>query len=983
VPAAAAGIGASPDAARPGTEQLELIKEPPVPGRGHRQGHMPDLEFEQASPDELHAAAQEITGSSNDGEFEDESGLAELPPPRAVPYRWDAARRGGLSVDQCADGKATLTMALARRGKVAPEPVPDDEELRRVVRETMQVLYEFKDEEPEVPRELWPVVMDEIRASCLDAARFQCGRFRLHLPAWEQLFTSCHELGLQTVGVDSRGLTRSQKKVLQQLQEKPKYERRHIKDGENGRKAAVFRKKRAIVRQALVQDMKLSEHEADRMLSDAHAPDVRLPNRKSCYTPENFPEVLKGLEKAIAAGQMVEWSSLPEHITRGLDTPPRLNPLSCARRKRDGKARVCCDEMLDNLWMKDLPTRLDSIADLVAQIELMRTRGYEPVVAVSDETNCYWHSDVHDDDLLVHCFEFCGVFLVCVAQPFGSKQAGAIAVRFSEERERPMRLMGYLLSKYVDDAAKTRKSPGHSLWVDVHYFRLMTALGVYYGFGKETVGVDGLKRYEKVQLVADPQPCYIGFQANIPAGELSIPDERMARILARFAQLVEDSPDGLNMPPQACAEAGGHFASIAPAFPFARPLAGLCVLALQGLISWKQALANGAAAVYAMKFFIKHGRALNGRRYLGPVRRFTIEGDYSPQAIGGVIRDGVELMSVAIAEGDDAPPCWVSPPIEVPSGTEAPDLCRDLVVVGAHTASDQAAVDDGNMSSALGEARVAERLIDVVLEKAPAGALKGAELNYLTDASAFAFAFAKGFSPSVPLNDCLWSMQLKLAQKGATLHVAWRSRETAGGRLMDHIGKFVDNSCWVLNSRVLLEILEAHARSVDRYARIPTVDGAADDESARYKIYVSRFYCAASTDAQGQATPASSAIDFTRQGAWFASRKQPDGLPALIYFNVPFGMMSQLLTLVARHALDCVIIYPLWPRPWTAQMDALPIVGEPQRLPENRGTLFKPGRRAAPSQRASDRKWGASFIVVNYSDEQRAKIVEANRQRWA
>jgi hypothetical protein len=492
------------------------------------------------------------------------------------------------------------------------------------------------------------------------------------------------------------------------------------------------------------------------------------------------------------------------------------------------------------------------------------------------------------------------------------------------------------------------------------------------------MGADGLKRYEKVQLVADRQPVYVGFQADLDANELRVPAERLARVITRFRALVAEFRDA-PMSPRAAAEAGGHFASIVPAFPMARPLAGLCVLALQGLISWREALKDGASAIRAMEFFIEHGEALNGRRFLGPTRRYVLEGDYSPQAIGGVVRGGVELLRATVADGDVAP-CWSSPPLEVPPGTESPGEL-DLVVAAGHTATDARAIEAKLMSSALGEARVAERLVDIVLKHAPVEALRGAELTYLTDASAFADAYANGYSPSAALHTCLWSMQLKMARAGGTLVVRWRSRETAGGRLMDHLGKFVDNSCWILNFRVLREQVEPECLRSDRYARVPTIDGAADDESRRYDIYVSRVYCPEGEDAQGNPTPASSAVDFLRQGAWFAAQRRPDGRPALLYFNVPFGMMQQLISLVREYALDCVIVYPLWPRPWRAALDLLPLQCR-GKLSESLGTLFVAGRRAAPGQRNSARMWGAGFVLVNFSDMQRAEAQAKREARW-
>jgi hypothetical protein len=83
--------------------------------------------------------------------------------------------------------------------------------------------------------------------------------------------------------------------------------------------------------------------------------------------------------------------------------------------------------------------------------------------------------------------------------------------------------MGYALGKYIDDAAKVRKSPGHALWVDVRYFRIMRALGVYYGWGNMIEDPETrLPLFSQVELLASRCKSYIGFQVDLDRRELLI-----------------------------------------------------------------------------------------------------------------------------------------------------------------------------------------------------------------------------------------------------------------------------------------------------------------------------------------------------------------------------------------------------------------------------------------------------------------------------
>jgi hypothetical protein len=894
--------------------------------------------------------------------------------------------KGSATAEQVASAVAQLRAAAASRAELELKlpPVMADREQRRVVEENMQELFDERNNHPQIPREDFGKVMREIREGSLNVEEFRPGTLRLHLAGHEALFTMCHTLGLQRHGVDSRGHTRTQREVLKMLTGKPKYLRRHIRNGETGRKRAVFRKKRDIVRNDYVKGCGLSEAEADRVLSEPNSPDLYMPNRASCYTAENFQETVKGLVKMILAGALVFWEDLPEHVRRGRKRPPRTCALSLARRARDNKARLCSDEMSENLWMEDLPMRMDSIEDVISFVADLEAAGHKVVIGISDEANCYWHNETHEDDILCHCVEFCGMYLACLVQPFGAKQAGYISVKTGDERERPLRLMGYALGKYIDDAAKVRKSPGHALWVDVRYFRIMRALGVYYGWGNMIEDPETrLPLFSKVELLASRCKSYIGFQIDLDRRELRVPDDgpdsKLQRMLDDGEAILATYGEG-PLPPRVNASYGGTIAAVAPALMVAREFAGLCSLALRGMVSWEEALADGAATRACIQLMNDHARELNGTRYLAPLRRIRLGGDYSPQGIAAVIDGGADLRA-ELHDGHHTP-CWRSEAIVVPPGTATPDD-GDLVVVGTHTADDLALISSGKMSSALGESRVLERVLDDMLAHLPDNAIRGFEVVYDTDAQAIEGAFTRGYSPVLSLHRSLLNCRLMLARRGARLVLVWRSRETPGGRLADWLGKQVDSTAWRLHRRAYAQVVAACAVQ-DRWQRVPTIDAAADEDNYLCDIYVSRFHCPGDGGEATGGRRASSAVDFRMQGAWLAKAKQADGRTRLSVWNPPFALMADVIRLVRDYTLDCVLIYPLWARPWVTALKALPAVSEPTKLDECGAQLFtRPAHQQPKEGAAGQRKWGAAFMLVNWTDQQRSEATALRKERWA
>ena len=947
--------------------------------KGVKTVHLPDVEEDQRSADEIHATH---AADRAEAEYVDKSSF--------VPGGGNARGRRGYTDAQRERAVKVLGEALeARKSEEKNIPViPSDRELRRTVRESMAELFERRLDHPQIDERDFGAVMAEIRDNSLNTKHFQPGTLRLHIAAWEELFTCCHDFGLQTVGLDAQGHTRTQRKALKMLANKPKYERRHIKDGEHGRKRATFLKKRSIVRESYIKGVGMTEAEADRILADPHSPDVNMPNRASCYDTEftlrgvvydNFEDTLKGLVKMIMAGAIIPWDQAPESIRRGRARPPRSCAMSLARRERDAKARLCSDEMGENLWMKDLPMRMDTMMDILSFVQHLERDGYRVVVAISDEANCYWHNESHDDDLLCHAFEICGMYFICIVQPFGAKQAGHISVFIGDERERPLRLMGYPMGKFVDDACKPRKSPGHSLWVDRLYFRIMAACGVYYGWGNTIYDpITSLPTYDKVILLASRVAAYIGFLLDLDARTLSISEDKLNFILQFFGEVIATYAPG-PLPPRIAAKVGGTMVAITPAFPIARELAGMCSLALQELISWDEALGQPADAYEAMQMFIKHGRALNGLRFAAPYKTILLQGDYSPQGVAAYIEHGASL--IAELQDGDGHPCFISPPFEVPAGHRAPNA-DDLIIVGAHTAADQLQVDRGDMASATGELITTDRAVDVLIAVLPPSALRGINLLYLCDAQAAAGAWAKGRSPSPELHKIVTRLSLKLAYASMRLELQWASRETPGGRSVDWLGKHVDNSAWHLCKDALVMQIEAECERRERFARIPSLDVAASDENFLYPIYISRFFCPGDPDCVPP-VPASSAVDFRRQGQWIAKLVDPaTDRVRLSIWNLPFCLIPDGLRIIIEYALDVVFIYPMWPRPWMQLLLSLPGAEHSVKLNEYGGKLFSRGRRNAPNNMDSQRKWGAAFIIVNWSDEQRAMRTAERLQRW-
>ena len=85
----------------------------------------------------------------------------------------------------------------------------------------------------------------------------------------------------------------------------------------------------------------------------------------------------------------------------------------------------------------------------------------------------------------------------------------------------------------------------------------------------------------------------------------------------------------------------------------------------------------------------------------------------------------------------------------------------------------------------------------------------------------------------------------------------------------------------------------------------------------------------------------------------------------LAYINGPFGKMGQILKKVLEERVDCIIIAPSWPRPWSALWKMMP-VRERVRLSHKEG-MFRPGSMVPVTKQARVPRYevAAYFVLWN------------------
>ena len=138
----------------------------------------------------------------------------------------------------------------------------------------------------------------------------------------------------------------------------------------------------------------------------------------------------------VSAGVVSVWGTVDS------DPPPRLVlPLTV----EPSKPRLCHDERYLNLWIRDLPFKLDHLADLPRYV----LPGHFQTTC--DDKSGYQHVLLHPSSRAYFGFQWQGFYFVFCALPFGWKASAFIYHKLGLAVSAAARSFGVPVSQYIDD----------------------------------------------------------------------------------------------------------------------------------------------------------------------------------------------------------------------------------------------------------------------------------------------------------------------------------------------------------------------------------------------------------------------------------------------------------------------------------------------------------------------------------------------------
>ena len=91
----------------------------------------------------------------------------------------------------------------------------------------------------------------------------------------------------------------------------------------------------------------------------------------------------------------------------------------------------------------------------------------------------------------------------------------------------------------------------------------------------------------------------------------------------------------------------------------------------------------------------------------------------------------------------------------------------------------------------------------------------------------------------------------------------------------------------------------------------------------------------------------------------------PHGETPNAYINPPFNKLGDVIAKIREQQVDCVLLAPVWQRPWTALLKHIPIVST-RRLAHHEQGVFQPGPRAGQEARDSTPRYMVHAYTVRW-----------------
>lgn len=249
-------------------------------------------------------------------------------------------------------------------------------------------------------------------------------------------------------------------------------------------------------------------------------PRMILPNASNCKVFEDF--VSATIIEWIQSGSVTPWGKVgqcePPHLVLPLTVEPT-------------KPRLCHDERFLNLWVRDLPFKLDYITDLPRYV----LPGHYQTVF--DDKNGYQHVLLDHASRLFFGFQWSGWYFVFRVLPFGWKSSAYLYHTLGLAVTSHIRAWGIPILQYIDDrhAGQLLRSPAIPDPQLPSYVNAETAAYVACYVLIHAGYFIGLK---KSQLTPSTSVRFLGFVVDSIAQSFRIPDEKRERFLSLLREVL-------------------------------------------------------------------------------------------------------------------------------------------------------------------------------------------------------------------------------------------------------------------------------------------------------------------------------------------------------------------------------------------------------------------------------------------------------------
>eukprot|EP00798_Chlamydomonas_sp_ICE-L_P003514 gene3514-biopygen21247 len=390
----------------------------------------------------------------------------------------------------------------------------------------------------------------------------------------------------------------------------------------------------------------------------------------------------------------------------------------------------------------------------------------------------------------------------------------------------------------------------------------------------------------KCQLKATQVARFLGMMVDLREKAFSIPEDKKSAL----AGFMRDVIGRAEVSDRVLASMAGKIMALAPAMELAPLLARDIHKARMGALRWDQVYPSPEALKADAELMLNMMEASSGKKWFRRPLAFRLVGDASESCLAAFTPDG---------EFSEA-------------------------IVQPFTTAQMAAVANNEWSSSSRELSALEVAIEVIHEQRP-GFMAGKRLCYGTD-SMVAMQTAMGMKGNGSLFPIVKRIRLRCFQLDVELDVEWRPREHPEQQLADDHSKLVDNSDWSLQEDVYRDVVNREVLG----GRKPTLDVFARGANTRV---VGAYY----SKVWGIGCKGIDAFD----QSWVRPEAEYPGVAQLAYINGPFNMMGEILEEVRKQRVDCIVIVPVWPKPWRAILAELPI-RDTWDLPM-RSDLWQPG----------------------------------------